>query len=50
MLAVVLAAPPARGRGQLEHRVISRTAKKNLSPKAKAAIAGLLDDGESLPV
>ena len=39
---------PAHAWGRLGHRVISRIAEKNLTPKAKAAIAELLDPGESL--
>jgi nuclease S1 len=34
--------------GRLGHRVISRIAEKDLNPKAKAAIAELLEHGESL--
>ena len=34
--------------GRLGHRVISRLAEKQLTPKAKAAIAELLEPGESL--
>jgi hypothetical protein len=34
--------------GRLGHRVISRLAEKNLTPAAKAAIAELLEPGESL--
>jgi nuclease S1 len=34
--------------GRLGHRVISRIAENNLNPKAKAAIAELLEPGESL--
>jgi len=36
------------GRGRLGHRVISKLAEKKLTPKAKAAIAALLDEGESI--
>jgi len=32
--------------GRLEHRVISRLAKQRLTPKAKAAIAELLEPGD----
>ncbi len=39
---------PAWAWGRLGHRVISKLADKNLTPKAKAAIAALLDDGESI--
>ena len=34
--------------GRLGHRVISRMAEQRLTPKAKAAIAALLEEGESL--
>jgi nuclease S1 len=34
--------------GRLGHRVIARFAEKSLNPKAKAAIAALLEPGESL--
>ena len=34
--------------GRLGHRVISRLAEKQMTPKAKAAIADLLEPGESL--
>ena len=39
---------PAWAWGRLGHRVISRLAEKQLTPKAKAAIAELLEPGESL--
>ncbi len=39
---------PAYAWRRLGHRVISRLAEKNLDPRAKAAIAALLDGGESL--
>jgi nuclease S1 len=41
-------ATPTWAWGRLGHRVISRIAEKNLSPKAKAAIAALLDESESI--
>ncbi len=41
-------APPAFAWGRLGHRVISRLAEKNLTPKAKEAIKALLDEGESI--
>ena len=53
-LAMLLAAPtlfwntPARAWGRLGHRVISRMAEPRLNPKAKAAVAGLLDPSESI--
>jgi hypothetical protein len=42
------AASPAWAWGRLGHRVIARFAERQLTPKAKAAIASLLDEGESL--
>ena len=39
---------PSWAWGRLGHRVISRLAEKELTPKAKAAIADLLQPGESL--
>ena len=39
---------PAWAWGRLGHRVISRLAEHNLTPAAKAAIAELLESGESL--
>ena len=39
---------PAWAWGRLGHRVISKLAEKKLNPKAKAAIAALLDEGESI--
>jgi nuclease S1 len=48
LLTALQAAPPARAWGRLGHRVISRIAEKELTPKAKVAIAELLDPGESL--
>ena len=39
---------PAWAWGRLGHRVISKFAEKKLTPKAKAAIAALLDEGESI--
>ena len=39
---------PAWAWGRLGHRVISRLAEKKLNPKAKAAIADLLEEGESI--
>jgi nuclease S1 len=41
-------ASPVWAWGRLGHRVISRLAEKNLNPTAKAAIAELLEPGESL--
>ena len=39
---------PAWAWGRLGHRVIAKLAEKKLNPKAKAAIAKLLDEGESI--
>jgi hypothetical protein len=39
---------PAHARGRLGHRVVSRLAERHLTPQAKAAIAELLEPGESL--
>jgi nuclease S1 len=48
-IAVALyTATPAWAWGRLGHRVISRLAEKQLTPQAKAAIAELLEPGESL--
>ena len=43
LLIALQATTPAWAWGRLGHRVISRLAEKNLNPKAKAAIAELLD-------
>ena len=48
LLVLVQMSAPVWAWGRLGHRVISRIAEKNLSPKAKAAIAALLDEGESM--
>jgi len=47
-LVVLLTATPAWAWGRLGHRVISRLAERHLTPQAKAAIAELLEPGESL--
>ena len=50
-VALLIALQPATrawARGRRGHRGICRIAEKNLNPKAKAAIAALLDEGESL--
>jgi hypothetical protein len=39
---------PARSWSRLGHRVIARLAEPHISPEAKAAIAELLEPGESL--
>ena len=46
--AFTFQATPAYAWGRLGHRVISRLAEKQLTPAAKAAIAELLEPGESL--
>jgi nuclease S1 len=48
LLTAIQAGPPAWAWGRLGHRVISRFAEKQLTPKAKVAIAELLEPGESL--
>jgi hypothetical protein len=47
-LIALQTAPPVHAWGRLGHRVISRIAEKHLTPEAKAAIAELLEPGESL--
>jgi nuclease S1 len=48
MLIALQAATPVWAWGRLGHRVISRIAEENLTPKAKVAIVALLEPGESL--
>ena len=48
LLIALQSATPAWAWGRLGHRVISRLAEKHLTPKAKAAIAELLEPGEAL--
>jgi nuclease S1 len=48
LLVALQTATPAWAWGRLGHRVISRLAEKQLTPQAKAAIAELLEPGESL--
>ncbi len=48
LLIALQAGTPAWAWGRLGHRVISRIALMNLTPKARAAIAALLEKGESL--
>jgi hypothetical protein len=48
LLVALQTATPAWAWGRLDHRVISRIAEKQLTPKAKAAITELLVPGESL--
>jgi hypothetical protein len=48
LLVALQIATPAWAWGRLGHRVISRLAEKNLTPATKAAIAELLEPGESI--
>jgi hypothetical protein len=48
LLVVLQTATPTWTWGRLGHRVISRLAEKELTPTATAAIAELLEPGESL--
>jgi S1/P1 Nuclease len=48
LLVALQSTTPAWAWGRLGHRVISRLAEKQLTKKAKAAIAELLENGESL--
>ena len=48
LVLVLLPVSPAWAWGRLGHRVISRIAEKHLNAKAKAAVAGLLEQGESI--
>ena len=48
MLVIAGTTRPNWAWGRLGHRVISRLAEQRLTPKAKAAIAELLEPGESL--
>jgi hypothetical protein len=48
LLVIPQAATPAWAWGRVGHRVISRISEKQLTSKAKAAIAELLEPGESL--
>jgi hypothetical protein len=48
LLVVLQPVTPASAWGRLGHRVISRLAQKQLTPAAKAAIAELLEPGQSL--
>ena len=47
-MVLVCAPHPARAWGRLGHRVIARLAEQRLTPKAKAEIAAVLAEGESL--
>jgi len=48
LLVIAGTTRPVWAWGRLGHRVISRFAEQRLTPKAKAAIAVLLDEGESI--
>ncbi len=48
LLVLCQISDPAWAWGRLGHRVIARIAEKKLNAKAKAAIAALLDEGESI--
>ena len=48
LLLLFQVSAPVWAWGRLGHRVIARIAEKNLNPKAKAAIAALLEEGESI--
>jgi nuclease S1 len=48
ILMVLQSASPAWAWGRLGHRVIANLAERHLSPEAKAAVAELLEPGESL--
>jgi nuclease S1 len=48
VLVALQSTTPIWAWGRLGHRVISRIAEKNLNPKAKAAIAELLEPSETL--
>ncbi len=48
LLLLFQVSAPVWAWGRLGHRVISKLAEKKLNPKAKAAIAELLDEGESI--
>jgi hypothetical protein len=48
LLTTLQSTPPAWAWGRLGHRVIARLAEKHMTPEAKAAVAVLLEPGESL--
>ncbi len=48
LLLVLQTAMPAWAWGRLGHRVIARLAEKHMTPEAKAAVAALLEPGESM--
>ncbi len=47
-LLIVFQAAPARAWAPMGHRLAGRLAEKNLTPKAKAAVAELLEPGETM--
>jgi hypothetical protein len=47
-LIIFQAAPSVWAWGPLGHRVIARLAERKLNPKAKAAVAGLLEEAETM--
>ncbi len=48
LLVTLQSTSPAWAWGRLGHRVIARLAEKHMTPEAKAAVAALLEPGESL--
>jgi hypothetical protein len=48
LLVILQTATPAWAWGTLGHRVIARLAEKHMTPEAKAAVAAILEPGESL--
>jgi hypothetical protein len=48
LLVLVQLSAPVWAWGRIGHRVTSKLAEKKLNPKAKAAIAALLEEGESI--
>jgi hypothetical protein len=48
LLVILQTATPAWGLGRLGHRVIARLAEKHMTPEAMAAVAALLEPGESM--
>ncbi len=48
LLVILQMSPPVWAWGPLGHRVIGRLAERNLNPKAKKALAALLEDAETI--
>jgi len=48
LVVVLQAATPVWAWGRLGHRVIARLAERHMTPEAKAAVAALLEPGESM--